>query len=154
MVVSDWRAARTVAAAEAGLDLVMPGPSGPWGTAVLEAVRKGLVSEAAIDDKVLRLLRLAARVGALDHDACDRAAEPDRAEPWTGERVRGVLRSTAAAGFVLTRNDDFLLPLDPRSVRRIAVLGPNAAAPGRSAAAAPPFSRPTGSRRWTGCAPH
>lgn len=30
VVVSDWRAARTIAAAEAGLDLVMPGPSGPW----------------------------------------------------------------------------------------------------------------------------
>jgi NADPH2:quinone reductase len=54
---------------------------------------------------VLRLLRLAARVGALGHDACDRAAGPDRAEPWTGERAREALRSTAAAGFVLTRND-------------------------------------------------
>jgi beta-glucosidase len=143
VVVSDWRAARTVAAAEAGLDLVMPGPSGPWGPALLEAVRQGLVSEAAIDDKMLRLLRLAARVGALDHDACDRATEPDRAEPWTDERAREVLRSTAAAGFVLTRNDDSLLPLDPRSLRRVAVLGPNAAAPrtlgGGSATVFPPY---------------
>ena len=143
VVVSDWRAARTIAAAEAGLDLVMPGPSGPWGTALAEAVRQGLVSEAAIDDKVLRLLRLAARVGALDHDACDRATEPDLTEPWTDERAREVLRSTAAAGFVLARNENSLLPLDPRSLRRVAVLGPNAAAPrtlgGGSATVFPPY---------------
>ena len=143
VVVSDWRAAWTLIAAEAGLDLVMPGPSGPWGTALVEAVRQGLVSEATIDDKVLRLLRLAARVGALDHDACDRAAEPDRAELWTDERAREALRSTASAGFVLTRNDHSLLPLDPPSLRRVAVLGPNAAAPrtlgGGSATVFPPY---------------
>jgi beta-glucosidase len=143
VVVSDWRAARTIAAAEAGLDLVMPGPSGPWGTALAEAVRQGLVSEAAIDDKVLRLLRLAARVGALDHDTRDRATEPDRTEPWTDERAREVLRSTAAAGFVLARNENSLLPLDSRSLRRVAVLGPNAAAPrtlgGGSATVFPPY---------------
>jgi hypothetical protein len=51
-------------AAEAGLDLVMPGPSGPWGDQLVAAVRDGRVPEAAVDDKVLRLLRLAARVGA------------------------------------------------------------------------------------------
>ena len=38
---------------------------GPWGDALLEAVRKGKVDEALIDDKVLNVLRLAARVGAL-----------------------------------------------------------------------------------------
>ena len=102
LVVSDWRAARTIAAAQVGLDLVMPGPSGPWGPALVGAVRQGLVSEAAIDDKVLRLLRLAARVGALNHGACDRVPEPDQAaESWTTERARQALRSTAAAGFVL-----------------------------------------------------
>jgi len=54
-----------------------------------------------------------------------------------------VLRSTAAAGFVLTRNDDSLLPLDPRSLGRVAVLGPNDAAPrtpgGGSATVVSPF---------------
>src|SRR5580700_2327128 len=54
-VVSDWRAARTITAAKAGLDLVMPGPAGPWGPALVQAVRQGRISEATIDDKVLRL---------------------------------------------------------------------------------------------------
>ncbi len=71
LVMSDWTAARdTEAAAEAALDLAMPGPAsvyGPWGEALLDAVGKGAVDEALIDDKVVRILRLAARVGALAH---------------------------------------------------------------------------------------
>ena len=66
VVMSDWFAARSLAAAGAGLlDLVMPGPSGPWGEDLVTAVRAGDVPESAVDDKVLRILRLAARVGAL-----------------------------------------------------------------------------------------
>lgn len=132
VVVSDWHAARTVAAAAAGLDLVMPGPSGPWGASLSAAVRRGAVSEAAIDDKVLRLLRLAERVGALslgapgEDDAQLRAGATPR---WTDARARAALRSTAAAGFVLVRNERSLLPFDPGSLRRVAVIGPNAAAP-------------------------
>jgi beta-glucosidase len=138
VVMSDWRAARSVAAAAAGLDLVMPGPSGPWGGALAEAVRQGRLSEAVVDDKVLRLLRLAARVGALSPSAPDGLTEL-----WTDDRAREALRSTAAAGFVLARNQDSLLPLDPRSLRRVAVLGPNAAVPrtlgGGSATVFPPY---------------
>ena len=53
--MSDWFAARTTeAAANAALDLAMPGPDGPWGDALVAAVRDGRVPEAAIDDKVLR----------------------------------------------------------------------------------------------------
>ena len=69
LVMSDWTAAHaTEAAAQAALDLAMPGPAslyGPWGDALFEAVGKGAVDEALIDDKVVRILRLAARVGAL-----------------------------------------------------------------------------------------
>jgi beta-glucosidase len=59
-------------------------------------------------------------------------------------RISG--RSTAtrgAAGFVLTRNEDALLPLHPRSLRHLAVIGPNAAFPrtlgGGSATVFPPY---------------
>src|SRR3954451_9082184 len=69
VVVSDWGAARSLEAARAALDLVMPGPDGPWGEALMAAVRDGDVDEAAVDDKVLRLLRLAERVGALTPNA-------------------------------------------------------------------------------------
>src|SRR5690606_6021195 len=67
VVVSDWTAVRsTEASARARQDLVMPGPIGPWGEALVAAVRSGAVPEAAIEEKVVRLLRLAHRVGALD----------------------------------------------------------------------------------------
>ncbi|MFJ8110958.1 glycoside hydrolase family 3 protein [Streptomyces sp. NPDC096132] len=119
VVVSDWQATgSTEASALAGLDLVMPGPDGPWGTALLAAVEDGRVPEAVIDDKVRRILRLAARVGALDGvDAPESAPVP--------EDVRSRIRDLAVRGSVLLRNDG-LLPLRPDALRKVALIGPNA----------------------------
>jgi beta-glucosidase len=124
VVVSDWHAARsTVATAAAGLDLSMPGPNGPWGEQLVKAIRAGAVSEADIDAKVLRILRLARRVGALGNvGGTPRSADPVLADP-------GLLRKAAAAAFTLLRNERGTLPLDPGSVRRVAVIGPNAVSP-------------------------
>ncbi|WP_437895387.1 beta-glucosidase [Sorangium sp. So ce124] len=125
VVVSDWTATRsTEAAARAALDLAMPGPGGPWGQALVAAVRRGAVPEKAIDDKVRRLLRLAARVGALEGVA---PAAPVPA-PLSGAEAGTLAREAAAAGMVLVRNQGDALPLDAASLRRIAVIGPNAAA--------------------------
>ena len=77
VALSDWHAARsTVATAIAGLDLAMPGPSGPWGGQLTAAVRDGQVSEDEVDAKVLRILRLARRVGAFGHNGAARTAPP------------------------------------------------------------------------------
>jgi beta-glucosidase len=123
MIVSDWYATRSIAAAgEDLLDLAMPGPSSPWTEWLLEAVRSGEVSEAAIDGHVLRILRLAARVGALDGLG---AATPP-ARNWDQEELRTELRQSSAAGMVLVKNDG-ILPLQPSSLRQVAVIGPNAA---------------------------
>ena len=140
VVISDWGAARdTVATGAAGLDLVMPGPAGPWGDALVAAVRDGRVSEAAVDDKVLRLLRLAARVGALDG-----APKPPSPQPWSNEEIAAELRATAAASFVLARNHGALLPLTTSTVRSVAIVGPNAAKArtlgGGSATVFPPYT--------------
>ena len=140
LVMSDWFATRsTEASARAALDLVMPGPDGPWGTALLAAVEAGAVDEALIDDKVLRLLRLAARVGALEGTLAP-APVPEPQERATAS----LLRHAAAAGFVLASNDAGLLPLAAPALRRVAVIGPNAE-PGRtlgggSATVFPPYS--------------
>src|SRR4051794_15606792 len=101
-VMSDWGAAgSTEGAGAAGLDLAMPGPDGRWGGALVDPVRAGRVAEAEIDEKVLRLLRLAARVGALE--GVPAAAPP--AAPWSDAEVEAELRATAAAGIVLARNE-------------------------------------------------
>src|SRR3954464_10797337 len=136
--MSDWTATRSLEWARAALDLAMPGPDGPWGDALVAAVRAGEVGEAAIDDKVLRILRLAARVGALD------GVEPAGGAPaeWPADAVSAELRATAAASFVLARNHGALLPLEGGSLRRVAVLRPHAAVGptlgGGSGAALPP----------------
>jgi beta-glucosidase len=139
LVVSDWTAARsTVPAARAALDLAMPGPAdrfGPWGDALVEAVRAGQVDEALVDDKVLRILRLAVRVGGLT----DGPAPP--APPAVD--IPGELRATGAASFVLARNDG-LLPLPRPALGRVAVIGPNAEVArtlgGGSATVFPPYT--------------
>jgi beta-glucosidase len=51
VVISDWTAVRSLAAAKASQDLVMPGPDGPWGDPLVQAVRSGEIDEAAIDRK-------------------------------------------------------------------------------------------------------
>jgi beta-glucosidase len=125
VVVSDWSAVRsTVAAGRAATDLAMPGPDTQWAAnRLLNAVREGVVAQTAIDEKVRRLLRLAARVGALDGVESDR---PGRRRPDDGIEVAALLRRAAAAGMVLARNNG-LLPLEPTRLGRVAVIGPNAA---------------------------
>ena len=102
----------------------MPGPDGPWGDGLLDAVRAGDVSESLIDDKVLRLLRLAERVGALDGRArgCTTGPVADVDE-------RGVLRDLVSRSMVVLRDDEHALPVVPDVVTRIALLGPNAVHP-------------------------
>ena len=41
VVVSDWGGVRSVRAAATGQDLVMPGPHGPWGDALVRAIEEG-----------------------------------------------------------------------------------------------------------------
>ncbi len=161
LVMSDWFATRsTTGSARAGLDLVMPGPGGPWSDALVDAVRNGEVREEAIDDKVMRVLRLGGRVGALDGDAVTSARRNDHAAVAARRRrddaevasrrrrdhtdVAATLRRAAAAGFVLVRNDRGLLPLDRSELEQLAVIGPNSAAArtlgGGSATVFPPYT--------------
>ncbi|CAM5447840.1 hypothetical protein SGLAM104S_10544 [Streptomyces glaucescens] len=93
VVVTDWGALRsTEEPACAALDLVMPGPQSPWGTALVQAVKDGRVPEAAVDDKVRRLLRLAGRVGAFT------PRRRDRVPVRRSRDTRALLRRAVAAG--------------------------------------------------------
>jgi len=141
VVVSDWDAAlSTQATALATLDLSMPGPDGPWGGKLLRAVADGSVSEDVIDDKIVRLLRLARRVGALS-DSRGRPPAPASAgdRPVNGSARNSqagpvfvdenLLREAAAESFVLLRNHSDVLPVDLRAVNSLAIIGPNARYP-------------------------
>lgn len=119
VVVSDWTGVRSLESAKASQDLVMPGPQGPWGEALVAAVRAGEIDEAVVDRKVLRLLLLASRVGAL--------AGSEPAQPVLVEDGPGLAREAAAEGIVLLENRDEL-PWAASALRSVAVIGNNASA--------------------------
>ena len=122
VVVSDWGAVHdTVGPGVNGLDIEMPGPPKFWGDELIAAVRSGEVPEAHIDEKVLRILRLGRRTGALGGTL----AEPDPRRD--GSDASSLVRKAAVESFVLLRNENELLPLSSPS--RIAVLGHHAAHP-------------------------
>ena len=118
VVISDWTAVRSLASARATQDLIMPGPDGPWGDALVRAVRSGEIPEVVVDRKVARILTLARRVGAL---AGSPAAEPR----WAGDGA-AFARQAAIEGTVLLENRGEL-PWDPAGLRSVAVIGDNAA---------------------------
>jgi beta-glucosidase len=127
--MSDWFAARDLDGnAHGGLDLAMPGPDSPWsGGRLARAVEDGRVAEDVLDAKVLRLLRLAARTGALGPRG--HSGENPATPPAPSEQTRPEIRALAAQGFVLLRNEGRLLPLDPPGLRKVAVMGENATIP-------------------------
>ena len=107
LLMSDWFATQSAApAANGGLDLVMPGPEGPWGEALVDAVEAGAVAPSVLDDHVRRLLRLADRVGALGEP---RTWPTDLPEPDDAVRRDQLLRLAASGMTVLT--NDGTLPL-------------------------------------------
>lgn len=120
LVVSDWSATRSTAAAGAGLDLVMPGPRGPWGEALAEDVRSGRLPEQVVDEHVRRVLQLARRVGALESAPAGRGVPPG---PASLER-RGQLTRLAARGMTVLTNRGAVLPLAGQG--RIALVGRHA----------------------------
>jgi beta-glucosidase len=119
-VISDWFAfADTHEAIAAGLDLEMPGTGRAYGPALAAAVRSGQVDEALVDAAALRLLGVFDRIGALD----DGPPAAPRSEDLPAHRA--VAREAAVGATVLLRNEG-VLPLARPSIRRIAVIGPNA----------------------------
>lgn len=120
LLMSDWFATKTSApAALGGLDLVMPGPDGPWGEALVADVESGAVPESVIDEHVCRLLRLAERVGALGgSDGAGGVGGSDGHRAWPTDSLapdapsrREQLRRLATDGMVVLRNEGGVLPL-------------------------------------------
>ena len=125
-VVTDWFAALdTVEAAEAGLDLEMPAGDRAYGTKLAAAVHDGRVPESALDAISGRLLTVFERINAWND-------EPLPEQSIDREDHRALARRASASSMVLLRNEPSgsgapLLPLAPASLKRIAVIGPNAA---------------------------
>lgn len=130
-VISDWGAVHdTRTAVSGGLDMefgswtdgLSNGASNAYdnyffANPYLQGIQDGTYSEAELDDKVRRVLRLTFRTAM------------NRNKPWgsmgSDEHVAAA-REIGEEGIVLLKNDGGLLPVDPTRHRRVAVIGENA----------------------------
>ncbi len=121
VIMSDWVATYdTAAAANGGLDLEMPFGVYFSRENILPLLKNGTISEATLDDKVRRILRVAAAFGWLDRPQMDIDI------PRYNVEGRDASLQAATEGAVLLKNENRALPLDKTAFKTIAVIGPDA----------------------------
>ena len=113
-------------ALKAGVDIDMM--SHAYTRGLPEALRRGLVTMQEIDASVLRVLELKARLGLFE-DPYRRGAGAAEASNRNAADRRKLARAAARGAIVLLTHGGGLLPLSPK-IRRLALVGPLAAAPG------------------------
>lgn len=155
LVMSDWGGCNSTAQSLiAGTDLEMPGPPVRRGQKLLAAIEAGQVDERKhLDVSVRRVLQLLEKAGLLPclEDLNDQgllssqkfqsSSRPQSPKPSDNASFHQIARDAAESGLVLLKNEG-LLPLDPKSLKRVAILGPNARKPtagGSGSAAVNPF---------------
>jgi beta-glucosidase len=116
--------AETLAAAlKAGADEMLDGP-GEVIPAAREALEKGLITEAELDEAVANLLRVRFRLGLFDGEKCPyhRIGGGD----LNTEASKNLAREAVQKSVVLLKNEGDLLPLSPEATarRKILVTGP------------------------------
>ncbi|RYE00808.1 MAG: glycosyl hydrolase [Sphingomonadales bacterium] len=125
-VMSDWGATHsTAAAANAGLeqDSGFPFDDKPYfGAPLKEAIAKGEVSKARLDEMASRILRSMFAHGLFDHPVTE---APMDLPPAMLAKHAAITRADAEQGIVLMKNAGDILPLSP-AVRKIAVIGGHA----------------------------
>jgi len=120
-VVSDWQATHeTVLALRNGLDLEMPTAMDYSPTLVQAALASGVVTQAQVDDHVRRLLRTLFAFGFFDRPPY---ANDDHQIDQLGHAA--VAQRIEESGITLLKNQR-ILPLDPKKLRSIALIGPQA----------------------------
>ena len=108
-------------AVKAGVDIETPDTAGY--PKLLDLVKAGRVTEAEIDAPVRRILELKFLGGLFEHPYVDAAkADSLTATP----QAVALAREAATRTVVLLKNDKGLLPLDPKKVGKLLVLGTHA----------------------------
>ncbi|MCH8612976.1 beta-glucosidase [Arsenicicoccus dermatophilus] len=116
--ISDWFGMHaSTASANAGLDLQMPDTC-YYDKRLRAAINDKLVPQARLDDMVRRITTQMFERGLFDRKV---TGTPDTRV--TNDKNAKVAQDVAAAGMVLMRNTDGLLPLDPARTRSMAVIG-------------------------------
>jgi len=110
-------------ALDAGVDIELPFVAGY--PSLPDQIQQGKVSEAAVDRAVARILRMKFLAGLFE----DPYVNPDYAEKIANSPEHQQLALKAAhEAIILLKNQNNLLPLAKGKYKKIAVIGPNAAA--------------------------
>lgn len=89
------------------------------------ALKDGSLKEADVDAVLRYKFRIAIRLGLLDPPAMVPYSRiKDSPEPWNTDRDRDVSKQIALESVVLLKNEKSLLPLDKKTIKSIAVIGP------------------------------
>lgn len=119
LVMSDWGAVHsTIPVFNSGLDLEMPTGYYLNAKTLFDKIKSGELSEAKLDDKVRRILRVMFTIGLFDE------YKFDSTKVNTEEHKQTVLK-IAKEGIVLLKNENSILPLNLNKIKSIAVIGPN-----------------------------
>ncbi len=117
-VVSDWGGTHSATkASHAGLDMEQPDEF-YYGSELKKAVQSGEVSQAELDDHVLRILRAEFSAGLVDFPIEKKVVDVDHGF--------AVAQRLAEKSIVLLQNTNAVLPLDLNKQQTIAVIGGHA----------------------------
>lgn len=123
IVISDWSAvSNTELAANAGLDIEMSVTYNfdeyYYAKPLVEAVKEGKIEESVIDKKIRRILRLMDKLNMFSEDR--------KKGCYNSPEHRKVTLDTARESIVLLKNEDNLLPLNEKEIKKLLVVGENA----------------------------
>ena len=126
-VISDWGGVhKTKEAAECSLDMemsVFPDfDEYKLANPLKELIEKGEVSESVVDAKVRNILRMMYRLKMIG-----KHAEERKAGTYNTLEHREAILKTAEESMVLLQNEENLLPLDAKKIKKLVVVGQNAA---------------------------
>lgn len=106
----------------AGMDIELPGAR--VYKYIPEALERGTLTPEVVDESVRRVLLQKFRVGLFEQPFAD---EDEAARINNCDAHKRLARKTAERSIVLLKNENNALPLDASALKRVAVIGPNAA---------------------------
>lgn len=127
MIVSDWGGVHdTVLAAESAMDIEMDVTydfnNHYMANPLLEKIKAGELSEALVDEKVRNILRLMLRLKMIGTQK-----EQRKAGAYNTKAHQDAVLAVAEESLILLKNEEQLLPLNPKKLGKVAVIGANAA---------------------------
>jgi beta-glucosidase len=101
-----------------------------WEAPVKKAIEEGLLTEKRLDEDIKGTLRVFIRLGLLD--PVDRVpyakigTDSTITAPWNTQKNKDVVRLATQESIVLLKNKGNLLPLNKKTIKSIAMIGPRA----------------------------